>query len=157
MRSETLPANALDGDLNGSAGGDFSVAFVVNIPTAAGAEFRVNSYTTDFQQIPAVALDDAGDFVIVWNSAGQDGSNDGVYAQRYNAAGTPQGGQFRVNSYTTAFQGRASVLRSTTTAISSSSGRVAGRTAAGRESTPRPRTAPGCPRRRIQGQHIYNK
>src|SRR5205814_2644888 len=46
----------------------------------------------------------AGDFVIAWQSNGQDGSNTGVYAQRYSAAGVPQGGEFRVNTYTTNIQ-----------------------------------------------------
>ena len=53
---------------------------------------------------PGVAMDAAGDFVVAWESSGQDGSGYGVYAQRYNAAGAPQGGEFRVNTYTTGNQ-----------------------------------------------------
>ena len=34
-----------------------------------GAEFRVNSYTTDVQQYPSVASDASGNFVVVWESA----------------------------------------------------------------------------------------
>jgi hypothetical protein len=41
-----------------------------------------------------------GDFVIAWHSNPQDGSGHGVYAQRYNAAGVPQGGEFPVNTFT---------------------------------------------------------
>ncbi|MBD2461517.1 tandem-95 repeat protein [Oscillatoria sp. FACHB-1407] len=64
-------------------------------------EFRVNNYTTNGQLDPSVAMDADGDFVIVWASNGQDGSNDGVYARRYNALGQPQGtDEFRVNSTT---------------------------------------------------------
>jgi hypothetical protein len=33
---------------------------------------------------PSVAADDAGDFVVVWTSSGQDGSNYGVFGQRYS-------------------------------------------------------------------------
>ena len=65
-----------------------------------GAEFQVNSYTTGGQNWPAVAADADGDFVVVWQSAGQDGSGSGVYAQRYNAAGDAVGGEFRVNTTT---------------------------------------------------------
>jgi hypothetical protein len=66
-----------------------------------GGEFRVSTYTTDEQRHPAVAMDARGNFVVVWESYGQDGSDDGVFAQRYDAAGTPRGGEFRVNTYTT--------------------------------------------------------
>ena len=65
-----------------------------------GGEFRVNTFTTDFQTDPSVAMDRNGNFVVAWNSFGQDGSEYGVYAQRYNAAGTPQGGEFRASTFT---------------------------------------------------------
>ncbi len=67
---------------------------------AQGVEFRVNTYTVGNQEHPAVAMDSAGDFVVVWDSYGQDGESWGVYAQRYNAAGAPQGIEFRVNQPT---------------------------------------------------------
>ena len=67
---------------------------------AQGSEFRVNSFTTDFQTDPSVAMDRNGNFVVAWNSFGQDGSEYGVYAQRYNAAGAVQGGEFRANTFT---------------------------------------------------------
>jgi predicted Zn-dependent protease len=66
-----------------------------------GGEFRVNTYTAGDQKFPAVAMDAAGDFVITWTSNGQDGNGNGIYAQRYSAAGAAQGGEFRVNTYTT--------------------------------------------------------
>ena len=40
-------------------------------------------------------LDANGDFVVAWDSFGQDGSANGVYGQRYNAAGAAQGSEFR--------------------------------------------------------------
>jgi hypothetical protein len=52
-----------------------------------GAEFRVNTTTLNAQQAPAVAADADGDFVVVWQSYARDGSNFGIYAQRYNARG----------------------------------------------------------------------
>ena len=56
-----------------------------------GVEFQVNSFTASHQQSPSVAMDADGDFVIAWRSNLQDGSGDGIYAQRYNAAGVAQG------------------------------------------------------------------
>src|SRR5262249_11267988 len=65
-----------------------------------GGEFRVNT-TTDHDQLnPAVAMDAGGNFVVAWQSQEQDGDGWGVYAQRYNAAGVAQGGEFRVSTTT---------------------------------------------------------
>jgi hypothetical protein len=67
----------------------------------AGPEFRVNSYTTGSQYAPAAAADSTGSFVIAWQSDLQDGSYEGIYAQRYASTGAPLGGEFRVNTTTT--------------------------------------------------------
>jgi hypothetical protein len=80
-----------------------------NSGVAQGSEFRVNTYTTISQSRPSVAMDSDGDFVISWTSNVQDGSNTGVYAQRYNNTGVAQGSEFRVNTYTTSLQRNASV------------------------------------------------
>jgi len=58
-----------------------------------GPEFRVNTFTTDGQWLPSIAMDAAGKFVIAWASRGQDGSDFGIFAQRYSAAGVPLGPQ----------------------------------------------------------------
>jgi hypothetical protein len=76
---------------------------------AQGAEFRVNSYTTNSQNHPSAASDANGNFVVVWESYGQDGSAYGVFGQRFDSAGAPLGGEFRVNSYTSSDQDRPSV------------------------------------------------
>jgi hypothetical protein len=78
-----------------------------------GGEFQVNAFTIAYQALPAVASDASGSFVVVWNSYGQDGSGRGVFARRYDAAGTPQGTEFQVNSYTTSNQYRPRVGRDT--------------------------------------------
>ena len=72
--------------------------------TPLGPEFRVNSYTTTGQSYPSVVADSAGNFVVVWQSSGQDGSGYGVFGQRYASSGAPLGPEFRVNSYTTGSQ-----------------------------------------------------
>lgn len=72
------------------------------VPT--GAEIAVNSFTTGSQNAPAVAADAAGGFVVVWASGGQDGSAEGVFGQRFDAAGAAQGDEFRVNLSTLGVQ-----------------------------------------------------
>lgn len=76
-------------------------------PAAAqmlGPEFQVNSYTTDWQFLPAVAADVDGSFFVTWSSRPQDGSGWGIFAQRFDAAGEPAGAEFRVNTYTMGYQ-----------------------------------------------------
>ena len=93
---------------DGSNGGIYAQRYNA-AGTALGSEFRVNTYTTGGQTVPAVAMDSAGDFAITWTSYSEDGSGAGIYAQRYNAAGTPQGSEFRVNTYTTGQEAFSSV------------------------------------------------
>ncbi|KAB2966653.1 MAG: hypothetical protein F9K18_05290 [Thermoanaerobaculia bacterium] len=73
-----------------------------------GAQFQVNSYTTDNQSYPAVTTVSQGGFVVVWRSDGSfgtDTSGSSVQARRFDASGTPLGSEFQVNSYTTNYQG----------------------------------------------------
>ena len=74
-----------------------------------GPEFRVNTYTTFYQDVPSVAADAAGNFVVTWASFYQDASGNGVFGQRYDASGAPLGPEFRVNTYTTASQAGSAV------------------------------------------------
>jgi hypothetical protein len=71
-----------------------------------GAEFQVNTYTTNGQDFPAVASNASGNFVVVWRSGGQDGDTFGIFGQRYDSEGNPLGGEFqvnKVNTYTTSY------------------------------------------------------
>src|SRR5439155_1085577 len=70
---------------------------------AQGGEFPVKKSTTAGDQHPSVASDADGDFVVAWGSRDQDGFGYGVYAQRYDSADVPQGGEFRVNTTTAGF------------------------------------------------------
>lgn len=74
-----------------------------------GSEFRINTYTTSDQFKPAVSIDGAGNFVVVWQSRFQDGSSYGVFGQRYDAAGGAAGSEFRVNAQTLSSQHSPSV------------------------------------------------
>jgi hypothetical protein len=52
-----------------------------------GVEFRVNSYTTNHQQVPAVAAAGNDQFVVAWESAAQDGGSRGIFGQRFGFSG----------------------------------------------------------------------
>jgi Ca2+-binding RTX toxin-like protein len=52
---------------------------------------------------------DNGDFVVTWQSQGQDGSGYGIYQQRFNDNGTKDGGETRVNTITAKDQTQADV------------------------------------------------
>jgi hypothetical protein len=88
-----------DGDTFGVFGRRFNASGVPQ-----GSEFQVNSYTTNFQYRAAVASDANGNFVVVWESFGQEANDAGIFGQRFTAAGVPQGSSFHVNSYTTGNQ-----------------------------------------------------
>jgi regulation of enolase protein 1 (concanavalin A-like superfamily) len=64
-------------------------------------EFVVNQYTTGNQLAPSVAVDSVGNFIIAWQSAGQDGSGWGVYGRRYDVTGNPLTREFRIHTQTT--------------------------------------------------------
>jgi hypothetical protein len=70
-----------------------------------GGEFQVNTYTTDKQMLPKVAMDANGDTVITWESFGQDGSGWGIYARRYSPAGVAlDPADVQINQHTLNYQ-----------------------------------------------------
>jgi len=72
-----------------------------------GSEFQLNTYTTGTQRLPDLAGDDAGGFIVVWDSAGSDGTDvdlESIQARRFDADGNPLGPEFQVNTYTTNLQ-----------------------------------------------------
>ena len=93
-----------DGNNRGIFGQRFSAA-----GAPLGAEFRVNTFTLFLQARPSVASDASGNFVVTWTSQYQDGPSFGVFGQRFSAAGTPLGAEFRVNTFTASHQWLSSV------------------------------------------------
>ena len=69
-----------------------------------GGEFQVNSYSATDQDYPSITALDDGGFLVTWNSNGQDGSQGGLYAQRFDASGLAVGSEYRVNDQTTGNQ-----------------------------------------------------
>ena len=71
--------------------------------TALGDEFQVNTTPLNSQVLQvsnSLAMNDQGDFVVVWSNFGPDGSDQGVFGQRFNARGERAGGEFQVNTHT---------------------------------------------------------
>jgi hypothetical protein len=76
---------------------------------AQGGEFQVNTYTLNDQLNYSVGVDSDGDFVVLWSSDNQDGSAEGMFAQRYDSAGVPLALEFQVNVTTLGSQDRGRV------------------------------------------------
>jgi hypothetical protein len=60
----------------------------------------VNTYTTDDQSAPAIATLSDGNFVVVWQSTGQNrqsGSYHAIYGRRFNSAGVAISGEFLIS------------------------------------------------------------
>jgi hypothetical protein len=115
LNNQRYPAVAADAD------GDFVIAWAspqyapdVNVfarrfssaGTALATEFQVNLHTVNLQDRASLAMDADGDFVIAWESTGQDGDNSGAFARRFTSAGDPLTAELQVNTYTTNIQNR---------------------------------------------------
>lgn len=88
---------ANDGSGNGN---DAYVQRFADNGTVIGTPIRANSYRVNEQGSPTVAATADGGFVVGWQSAGQDGSGQGVYAQRFDSTGTRVGSEFRMSDST---------------------------------------------------------
>ncbi|WP_342347566.1 DUF4347 domain-containing protein [uncultured Nitrospira sp.] len=72
----------------------------------------VNTSFLGTQTNPSVTMDDIGEFIVVWEGAGdRPGQNDtaGVFGQKFNASGQKIGVEFLINQITANVQDRASV------------------------------------------------
>jgi hypothetical protein len=76
-----------------------------------GPEILVNTTTTGCQQAPAVAADSAGNFVVVWQSDGQDGSGWGVFGRRFTREGVALGGEIAITGTTAGDQRAPAIAR----------------------------------------------
>ncbi len=62
-----------------------------------GGELQVNTYTTNFQRSPRLAVTPEGGFVVVWESRDQDYAGYGVFGRRFDSSGVAVGGELQVN------------------------------------------------------------
>ncbi|HNB64921.1 MAG TPA: DUF4347 domain-containing protein, partial [Rhodocyclaceae bacterium] len=83
-------------DSDQSNGGDIFMRRYGADGTALSGEVRVNTVTTNLQQVANVAMDASGNFIVVWDSNAS--GNVDVRAQRYSSTGTALGGEFTVNA-----------------------------------------------------------
>jgi hypothetical protein len=76
-----------------------------------GAEIQVNQVPLAESALCSIASDSAGNFVVVWQSYGDDGSLGAILGRRYTSSGVPLAGPFLVNTTTTGDQYLPSVAR----------------------------------------------
>jgi hypothetical protein len=84
-----------DGDSYGLFGQRYASTGVV-----LGAEFQVNTFTTSYQDVAALAADAMGGVIIAWGGNLQDGSGIGVIGKYFASSGAAEGDEFQVNTYT---------------------------------------------------------
>jgi Ca2+-binding RTX toxin-like protein len=115
--NQTDAAVAMDGSGNfivtwqgepqgGSRAGIFGQRFQSN-GQPIGSEFQVNGGSFQTKANPDVSVDASGNFVVVYesegqnnNSLGQDLSGTGIFGQRFNRTGALVGPEFRINTRT---------------------------------------------------------
>lgn len=95
-----------DGDLEGI----FAQRYADDSDPIGTSGFQVNTYTTSLQYAPSISGLADGGFVVSWVSNGQDGSSTGIYAQRYDANGNPDGSEFIINATTASAQYSPSIV-----------------------------------------------
>ncbi|KAJ3444237.1 hypothetical protein M0812_10089 [Anaeramoeba flamelloides] len=82
--------------------GIFAQMFDAATGAKSGSEFQVNDYTANTQKNPSIAYFASLDqFLVCWESSGQDGDNYGIFAQMFDAAtGAKIGSEFQANNET---------------------------------------------------------
>jgi len=92
---------------DGSSNGVYGQVFDSN-GNKVGDEFRANNHTDGYQAEPAVTPVSDG-FVVTWHSENQDGSEDGIFARKFDNTGNAIASEFPVNSHTDESQSYPSV------------------------------------------------
>ena len=90
-------------DQDGSFAGVYARHFGSD-DTPLNNEFRLNVETDGYQNYPRIATLADGRLIAVWESEGQDGDGNGVFARLFSADGTPEGTEFQINEYFPSYQ-----------------------------------------------------
>ncbi|MGB0684023.1 MAG: cadherin-like domain-containing protein [Magnetovibrionaceae bacterium] len=77
--------------------------------STVGEEFQINTYSHRHQFVPEVTGLENGGYVVTWTSGWQDGDEDGVYGQVFDASGEAVGAEFQVTEESAGFQNKSSV------------------------------------------------
>jgi hypothetical protein len=79
-----------------------------------GAEFQVNTHTSNDQRNAAISMDSLGNFAVVWSSYGQDGSSNGIFGQLFDPNCGRLGEEFQINATSSGNQAEPAVVMDTT-------------------------------------------
>ncbi|MCP4608325.1 MAG: hypothetical protein GY845_06390 [Planctomycetes bacterium] len=83
-----------------SSNGIFAQRFDPNC-SQLGDEIQINTTNSGNQKEPSVAMDTAGNFVVVWQGPGTvEADKEDIFARRFDSNGRPLGSEFRVNTST---------------------------------------------------------
>jgi hypothetical protein len=86
---------------SGQSAGDASGVYLQTFTAAgvkAGSEVRLNTTTANHQTGLAMVIDSAGHLITAWSSLKQDGSDWGIYGQRFDTSGARVGNEFAWNT-----------------------------------------------------------
>jgi hypothetical protein len=99
-----------DGDPNRASEDDIHARLYDPNAQPAGEPFVVNTLREGAQQWPQVAMNDANEFVVVWDhDTGDPNAATDIFARRFNTAGQPVGEPSQLNTYTQDRQRRPAV------------------------------------------------
>ncbi|HBZ29590.1 MAG TPA: hypothetical protein DEO56_03205, partial [Nitrosomonas nitrosa] len=120
--NETTASWQVSPDVTGTPDGGYAVAWqsegqddsfagvyarrFANDDAPVGGEFQLNVETDNYQSYPRIATLADGRLTAVWESEGQDGDGDGIFARIFSLDGTPEGIEFQVNEYFPSYQSR---------------------------------------------------
>jgi len=74
---------------DGDSDGIFARRFASSGVPLDVTDFQVNTHTTSGQSHSSVGVAGNGDFVVAWESFGQEGSSLGIFARRFASSGVP--------------------------------------------------------------------
>ncbi|MEW6534352.1 MAG: choice-of-anchor R domain-containing protein [Candidatus Auribacterota bacterium] len=105
--NQSYPAVASNGSVflvawssGGQDGSQYGVfGRFVNPSGVLSEEIQINTYTADWQYIPAIASNGSS-FLVTWQSYGQDGFEHGIYGQLFNSSGHKSASEFKISSAT---------------------------------------------------------
>ncbi|MBW7992767.1 MAG: hypothetical protein FVQ84_22495 [Planctomycetes bacterium] len=85
---------------DGGSNGIFAQRFDPNC-SPLSEEFQINTTSSGNQKEPSIAMDTAGNFIVVWQGPGLVGEDkEDIFARRFDPNGQPVGSEFRVNTNT---------------------------------------------------------
>jgi len=92
---------AWDGDPNLAGQDDIHARLFDANGTALGEQFLVNTTLAGAQQYPQVAMNDSGEFVIVWDCQIDPNSESerDIFGRRFDSLGEPVGDEFQINAF----------------------------------------------------------